>query len=325
MGKADDIIDNAVRHQVGMLRVTNGMVRNTLALLTRVERDVVRKIRLADPGSARREQLNALLDEIRRFYREEYASITGELTDSLADFGAYEAQYQARHLGQISGASFAVPSRAQILAAANARPFQGRHLREWMSGLSAAHARRVREAVRMGFAEGESTSSIVARIRGTRAGRYRDGILEISRRGAEAVVRTATTHFASVANQRLYESNDHLVEGVRWTSVLDGRTSIVCAGRDGKIYPLDKGPRPPAHINCRSVTVPILYGEGEPERVTFPQWLRRQPVDVQNEVLGPTRARAWRNGRIKIDRFVNNRGDVLALDDLARREGLDTL
>ena len=59
-----------------------------------------------------------------------------------------------------------------------------------------------------------------------------------------------------------------------------------------------------------------------PEKVTFGKWMRGQSKGVQNEVLGPTRAKLWRNGRVPLDRFVNDKRQVLNLEQLAKREGI---
>ena len=56
----------------------------------------------------------------------------------------------------------------------------------------------------------------------------------------------------------LYKNNDDLINHYEWISTLDSRTSDICIGLDGNIYPVGKGRLPPAHFNCRSTTAPIL-------------------------------------------------------------------
>lgn len=116
--------------------------------------------------------------------------------------------------------------------------------------------------------------------------------------------------------------------------------SAVCRARDGKVYPIDSGPRPPAHPNCRSTTVPVLKSwkemginlkeapEGtraaldgqEASSVTYEDWLRRQSKDFQEEVLGLKKARLFRDGNLKLDRFVDKKGAELTLDQLRTKE-----
>lgn len=55
-------------------------------------------------------------------------------------------------------------------------------------------------------------------------------------------------------------------------------------------------------------------------RLTYQQWLERQPASFVIDVLGPTRAKLFRDGNLRLDRFVNRRGDELSLSQLARRD-----
>ncbi|EDP61040.1 phage putative head morphogenesis protein, SPP1 gp7 [alpha proteobacterium BAL199] len=120
----------------------------------------------------------------------------------------------------------------------------------------------------------------------------------------------------------------------------------------------DDGPRPPSHFNCRSTVVPIIkswrelgFDRDEPPgpvrpflrskqrlrnvpkadrdalRGTVPgdmnygDWLRKQPASFQDEVLGPTRAKLFRDGGLPIERFRDLKmTSDFNLDELRRRE-----
>ncbi|AAT69538.1 minor head protein-like [Alphaproteobacteria phage PhiJL001] len=55
-------------------------------------------------------------------------------------------------------------------------------------------------------------------------------------------------------------------------------------------------------------------------KVSYQDWLTRQSTEFQDDVLGKTRARLFRKGGLRLDRFVNRQGDEIPLADLARRE-----
>jgi hypothetical protein len=57
-----------------------------------------------------------------------------------------------------------------------------------------------------------------------------------------------------------------------------------------------------------------------PASLTYPQWLKQQSAAIQDEVLGATRGRLFRNGQVKIDQFVNNAHEVLPLAELIKKE-----
>ncbi len=53
-----------------------------------------------------------------------------------------------------------------------------------------------------------------------------------------------------------------------------------------------------------------------PSDVTFNEWLGRQTKSFQDQYLGPTRAKLFREKKFTLDRFVNSSGKTITLDDL---------
>jgi hypothetical protein len=56
-----------------------------------------------------------------------------------------------------------------------------------------------------------------------------------------------------------------------------------------------------------------------PANLTYYDWLGRQSAAVQKDVLGPTRYDMWKNGGVTPDRFVNDKGKMLTLNELRRQ------
>jgi SPP1 gp7 family putative phage head morphogenesis protein len=338
----DDIADVLVRHQIGLQRLSTATARKVLALLRRSDARLVERLAREDLSAISRARQERLLEAIRKIVDSAYTDVTGALRVDLDALSEYEVQFNADAMRRTIPVEvdFTLPTQAQVIAAVNSRPFQGRVLREWFRDLPAQAFARLRSAIRMGIVEGRTTDQIIREIRGTRANGYKDGILEIDRRHAEAAVRTAINHTATVAREKLWEGNERLLKGVQWTATLDGRTSAVCRARDGTVYPVGSGPRPPAHPNCRSSVVPVLkswqelgFSGGDlpvgtrasmngqvAGDVTYNDWLRRQPVEFQDDVLGVAKARLFRQGGLTLDRFVDRAGREYTLDELRRRE-----
>lgn len=284
-------------------------------------------------------RLTGLLSSVRLLNKRLYEELSGTFTDELEQMTALELSFQESALKSVlpEVVTLSRVSVDTVHAAAMARPFQGKLLREWMKGLEADRAVKIRDAVRMGYIEGETTEQIVRRIRGTRALKYRDGVLDISRRNARTVIRTAINHTGNYARTRLYERNSDIVKGVRFTATLDLRTTAICRSLDGEIYPLKKKrPAIPQHMNCRSLYVPILWDwkklglnpsnstrsslDGQvPSDQNYEQWLRKQSVERQNDVLGVTKAKLFRQGGLSLDKFVSKQGVEYTLEDLAKR------
>lgn len=342
----NQLIDAQISHNIDLQRYANHVVNRIIRLLNDVDADlsaqIVSVLDRLPKESFTVERLDALLSSVRALNASNYAQISNELNNELKSFVEYEAGYQKSLFENTIPVQINLQTVnvEQVYVAALSRPFQGRLLKEWMQGLEADKANRIRDALRIGYVENQTTDQIIRRIRGSKSLNYKDGIIDINKRSAESVVRTAMTHYGNFTKQRFYEDNSDVIKGLRWTSTLDVRTSEICASRDGKIYPIDSGPRPPAHFNCRSIMVAVTKSWKElgfnidelppstrssmdgqiPDDITYQQWLEKQSVERQNEVLGVTKAKLFRDGGLTLDRFVNNTGHVYTLDELRKRD-----
>lgn len=320
---AERLIDEAVKHRIALSRYSTATVRKVLALLHRTDARLVERILRADNEGRDPVQLERLLEEVRALQSDGWTVLRGRLNEDVAALADAERLFTERmvHFGQRSVGLATVtnaPTTAQVVAAVNARPFQGRLMREALKGMEDDAARKVRETIRQGFVEGRSVTAISRSLRGTKALQYADGALQRNRRDVERVVRTALTHTAAAASRETYLALG--VDKVRFIATLDSRTSLQCSGLHNSVHPIDKFPWPPRHWNCRSTTAPVLKGLPEIEAPSYDDWLKRQSVEVQNDVLGRTKAQLWRSGGLTLDRFTDNKGRVLTIAELRKRD-----
>lgn len=353
--------DFSVSHQIDLAQLGLGVVGRMLRVLNATDADLIAKIALAMeklPGpSFNVYRLDEVLSSVRATNAEAYRAATKQLELDLHQFAQYEAGYQSALLNSVLPA--AVAARVTVLplsadavyTAAMAQPFQGRLLREWMDGLEATRALRIRDTIRIGFLEGQPTSQILQVIRGTRAAKYEDGIIQTDRRHAESVARTALSHVAGAMRDAMFERNDDIIKAVVWHSTLDMRTSSGCQVRDNKRYDAVSH-KPIGHSNtwgagpgrlhwrCRSSSYPVLKSWAElgipiaeldattrasmdgqvPADTSYGEWIKKQSAARQDEVLGPTRGKLMREGRMGFDEFFTARGQSLTLDQLRDRD-----
>lgn len=344
-----ELFDRLVEHQVDLTRYSNGVAAKIRALLDRVDPDLFAQLQAAlerlGPEAFTVQRLDKLLAEVRRLNDRAYASVLVELQDELRGLTQVELAFQAgvtRMQAPVT-LELAKISAETLYGAAMARPFQGRLLAEWAESIGEQRMVRIRDAVRIGYVEGQTIGQIVQRIRGTRARGYSDGLIEIDRRHAEAVARTAISHTAGVVRDRWHSENEDIIEAVLWVSTLDSRTSNLCKLRDQKRYTLPEhkpiGHRIPwlagpgrLHWNCRSTSIGLLKGQerlfgaraskdGPVEaNLSYGGWLKRQSAATQDEILGPTRGALFRAGGLTIEDFANERGRWLTLEELRRRD-----
>lgn len=362
--RASEVLrDEEIAHNEALQRYANGVVRRVVALLNRTDADIVAALQTAlerMPAAVFNvERLDALLASVREINTAALASIGDELATEMRALVAAEAGFQFELFEDAVPAQvratvgIAQVNAGEVYAAALSRPFQGRLLREWMASIDTQRAARVRDAVRIGYVQNETVDQIVRRIRGTRANGYADGLLEIDRRSAEAVTRTAIAHFAGFTRDRFMQANEAIVASLAWTATLDTRTSPICRVRDGKRYTADARHRPIghslawlggpglAHWACRSTAAPVLKSWRElgidaddvdaetrasmdgqvPAETTFGEWLKRQSAARQDDVLGPTRGALFRRGDLPLERFYNDKGRYLTIEELRERSG----
>lgn len=324
MASPETIHSLAVAHAIALSRYSSGEVRKILALLHRTEESVLERLRKADPDSAKGARLQELLDDLQAIQKEGWALIEARLNGSVDELAAAEAEFARRLVGagqEVRATLGPTPSPAQLIAAVRARPFQGRLLSEWLQHQDETVAARVRDTVRQGFVEGRPTADIVRELTGTRAAEYKDGVLAGSRRGVETLVRTSLTHTANVAAQTTYGGLG--VERYQYVATLDQATTILCGSLHGQTFPVGSGPMPPRHPGCRSTTIPVvgaIKGIKQLELPSYEAWLRRQSRAVQEDVLGVTKARLFRDGKLPLTRFVDRRERVLSLSELRRAD-----
>lgn len=319
-----ELLDAAIRHQVFLERYNSGVVRRMLAHINRTDADIVRRLRDLDDGFTR-DRLDTILSQIRGLQVALREVLRKQLADELVELADYEADFQFRTQGAIVGAEFNRVTLERVRAAALSRPFQGAHLRwakpdEHMTEFARRRQRLVRETIAQGFTQGDTVQQIIGRVRGTRSQNFRDGVLEVNRRTAETLVRTAVNHTANSTREAFFQTNKDVFSGVLIAAVLDSRTSVICGALDGNVYDVGEGPRPPFHPNCRTTTVGVLRGEEPPALRRYDDWLRDQDVATQREILGPSRFKLFSEGGLPLSKFIDRKNAPLDLAALARTE-----
>lgn len=255
MNVNEKILNREISHAIDVLGYSNSVSQKVIKLLNRADVDLFNRLTTelnkVTPSPEKLSRIKALLRSVNDLNATAYSKVSDQLKSDLRKFSAAEVEYQQNLIGSVQPVKVLPIAPEAAYAAAIATPFQGKFLSEFLAGMETQKANLIRDAVRIGFIESQTTGEIVNRIRGTRALNYTDGILNITRANAESVVLTAIAHTANVAQQALYDANEDIIKGYRYTATLDTRTTELCASRDGNYYPLGE-PKPaiPAHFRC---------------------------------------------------------------------------
>ena len=201
------------------------------------------------------------------------------------------------------------------------------------------------------MSNGESLTQATVRIvGGTVDGVAVPGIMKTTKRKAGALVSTAMNAVSNDAALATFQANTDVIKQVTQVSTLDNRTSEICVAYSGQTWDVETlqpvapstlrfNSGPPRHFNCRSRLRPVTKSFKElgvdadeippgtrasingqvPADITFGDWLAKKPKSFQDKLLGPTRARLWRDGKITLTQLVDMRGNPMTLRQLEER------
>ena len=337
------LFDAVIHNQIAQGRYADQQVRDILALMNRADKEILQKIANSKADTFTRWRLDALLAEVRRTTQDSYAEMQGALKEEMGAFAAHSAE--------VAGAMLAtqMPVRwnpvgmtdTQLAAIIDTTPIsigpdKKLLLEEIFSKMAAGKEEDIRGALRLGMVQGETVDEMTRRLKGTKAAKYTDGILEGNRRDMAAIVRSVVVNTGNAATQAMYKENEEVVTGWIYVAVLDSKTCSVCWSESGKTFPLGSGPMPIRHVSCRCASVPALktwkelgfdMEELQPgmrasssglvkSDISFQDWVGTQDKKTQVELLGPARQKLFANGGLKLDRFTDNSGQLYTLKEL---------
>ena len=349
------ILDNITTRAIDLQRLTTRQRREARVFLDKLQADIVGQLAAIDPTgvgqtSARGKRLEKLLAEVKGTIRSAYRKEGTRLTNEIANLAEIEKTFAATSINKVIGVELVTASvtPAALNAIVDGVLIQGAPVSDWLSRQAGDTLQRFGDQMRLGIAEGETNSQLIRRVRGgMQNGSPVTGIMDISRRNADSLVRSATQAVSQKARQATYNENESLIKGEQWVSTIDLRTTLECSTRDGLVYtvgthePIDHslpwlGGPGNLHWGCRSTSAPVLktfrelgidLDEVPPstrasvngqiaEDTTFEGWLSRRSVEEQNTNLGAGRAQLWRDGKIKFRDLVDGNGRELTLDQL---------
>lgn len=333
------VTDTAVRHQVYVQRFGSGLTTKAVKFVRKAISTAKQTVRsgLSQYASARyQRQIEALRNDLSAIY----GNMTEQQRIDYGEFAQYEFSFNTKLLGQVVRASvkLAEPSPEMIVAAVLADPLEllvgkGRQSINIAGALAQFGSKKTADIIseiHLGAALGETSQQIVRRL--TSLGMSHE-------EQAGSLVSTMVNHVSATARDKTLSANDDILEGKQDIATLDGKTTPFCRSIDHRIIPLD-GPSPPYHWRCRTTQVPVLKAEYRREipgsvrpavgpngaeqvssKTNYGDWLAKQPVSFQREVLGDKRYALFSKGDLTLDKFVDGEtGKQYSLNQLKELE-----
>lgn len=332
-----------ISHQIWLQRNASHEASLVEPFIDDMRKEVRSRVLQFGDDSRTRANLNALLRDLDNVL----GGIAGDwnqlLLADLKDLGVYESQWSAKTMAANIQANFTTPSPEQVWSAIKFNPMQLNDkpvdFASWIDGWADTEVSRLTQGVKMGFVQGRTTRDIVKEVVGA------GGLADISERNAKTIVRTAVAHVSNVAREATYDKNSDVIDGYEWVSTLDSKTSAICRGRDGMKFRADAEfrPKPPAHANCRSSTIPLVSSDFDfldagakraargadggmqvDASTSYYDFLKSQPAAFQDAALGVTRGKIFRNAGMTPEEFraasVDGFGNPLTLKQMAEMD-----
>ena len=344
MATSPYLIEVATRHQVYLERLKAGEVnagKHALAALEKGIRDVLAALDTDLPDLTQRE-LGALLRRLREKHTQVMTDELIKRLENLEKLAGYEAAFEAKALTlAVDGVLLTVPDARKAMALALRQPIQatGELLEPFLKGANEKQIAAINRLIRNGRAQGLTNQQMIRAVRGTKALNYRDGIMARLGRDAESVIRTAVQHVSQASRNMTWAANSDVINGYSFVATLDSLTTQQCRSLDGTTHELGRGPIPPLHVRCRSTTVASVdpkwdfldagatrsaeFGPVDSD-LSYYEWLKRQPASFQDDAIGPTRGKLFRDGGLTADEFARlNLGrnfKPLTLEDMRKLE-----
>ena len=332
MSTNDKIEDAVTRHQVFIMRYSQGRERLADDYVEKLIEAVTERLGadIATVSPARLDQIIAEVAEEIKSQSEEYEK---SVVDEMLEFIGYESEFNVNLLENAAAAvavtapALAILQAAMLLRRMPLEPDRSYTINEALQEYSGRKSRQIVQTIRDGVTLGQTSEEITNNIK---------NLTKLQQRQAATLARTVTNYTSVQAREVVMRENPDITNSYRWIATLDGRTSLICASRDQQIFKeSNESPKPPAHFNCRSTIAPVVEGDSADQfraalagsgaqqvskSTRYETWLRRQSRAFQTEVLGVTRAKLFREGRISIGRFVDAQGATLTLDQLRKLE-----
>jgi SPP1 gp7 family putative phage head morphogenesis protein len=272
----DTLVDRFVQHDVNLLRFEAAERQAILRSLRELELAIIRRLErhVATPFTKARQQ--ALLKAVQAAIQSGYKQILTEQKQTLVKLAAFETAEVRKLVNTsvgFSGMHVGVPETV-LASMVKDDVVLGAPLRAFWERQAGTLQQAFITQMRQGIFAGETKDQLIQRVRGTAAHHFEDGIMGISRRGAETVVRTSAQSILNDARLETFKANADVLQGVQAIVTLDARTSDICMARSGMAWDFDGKPLndktdidfpgpPPWHPNCRTTLVPLVKSVGQ--------------------------------------------------------------
>lgn len=276
---SDKAAEFATVQSINLARLEAGEIKEVIALLEDLSGDLVGVLEKNKGSLEKQQKIATVKAAADKTIAAHYATISKKHQGTLEGVAANQSKAAAEQVNQaIGGGAFGgvkvfdpVLDAQQWNQLAKKTIVFGHPSRHWWEGQKVDLQDKFIGQIRQGYALGEDVDTMIRRVRGTKANSYKDGIMTAKKHEATALVRSSVQTISNTARMESFSKMKPAVKGLEWVATLDGDTTPICRGLDGKQWDHEKQPighdktfpGAIAHWNCRSTQVPVLASWAE--------------------------------------------------------------
>jgi len=328
--------DYLIRRHIIAESFSNGVTKELIEILFKAQKQVQDHIRNQKAGKMTKttmQKINVEINSALKFISEEYTNKLNKAQIEMIKDEYNKLKKTLRgNLGKsVKESNYILPVKR--IQAILATPSGGRFVQDYIKAHVNSLRTRIRTQLTIDIIESSSMEKTARNLRTQ---------FDISRRGANLISRTSIMDASNRANEEVFKENTDIIKGYRYVATLDNRTTLICAGLDGKEVRLRENlPQPPLHPLCRSLIAPILFddqfeglkriavtnverkkvkhrdgttstkfrnvsGKDVSASTNFSKFLERQPAKWQREYLGKTRYELYKDGKLSLQEMATN-------------------
>jgi SPP1 gp7 family putative phage head morphogenesis protein len=337
------IEESLIRRQLFNQRYANGLSKDTIDQLKRIYSQVNERL-LLETTDVQLLRLSNMQDDIRAILNNEMVDFNSDLISNLNDFIEDDLRFNYAVISGDTDVILSMPILEQVQRNALASEMgvgvgaSTLNVNEAIIAFSSRKSKDVLQVISDGILTGETNASMANKIQKLSDSQHKNQ--------AVTLVRTAVAKVSGVAIEDVAKQNSEIMKGMEWVATLDSNTTLICAGRDGNIYPIGKTPSYPAHWGERSRLIPRISDEFNIDRsrvkrpqigsdgrgttssnTKFDSFLKRQDAEYQDEYFskfpdGKEKAALFRRGGLEIQQFRDELGHNYTLEELRALEPL---
>lgn len=332
MNTNDEILDLLLKRDLLLQRVSNGLSKEIASQYIKMIDEAINSLGKVDISLI---NMNKIIKEINSNIGLDYASVE----DNFNEVAITEASFVPNGINALVGVDIVNKKLSDTLVnkiIKNSYLSDGNTIKEGFEKLDTRLQETFQNQIRLGVLNGDTTQTIIKNLK--------PYMTDFKDNRIDALVKTALSTVVNNTRLETYKENEEIFKGYQHQSVLDSRTTFICAERDNKEWDLELKPighklpfkQTPLHYRCRSIILPLTKSYRElgldideipigtrsslngyvPANTSFSQWFDKQSADFKENYLGKGRYQLYKDGKITLSDLVNQRGQTLSIKDL---------